>query len=391
MTVRAPADRMTLLQRVIAALITRRGMRRWMLPRFIRHFIDHGGLTRTEQRRVLRTIHRFSDWPDAWRTAGHDFDSQGRHLTAANCLYVARFLLDAADSRSPEIIRECAAAYTRAPHAAPLERIWVDQHEGGIAAYVQVPVGASKPSPVVVILPGLGTIKEIMHPFAERLVAAGFAVVRPELPGCGDNAGQVGRLRWEALGTDTIRCLAGDVRLDLDNLHVFGTCVGGLIAVRTAADLPTIRSVAAMSPIYDVNELYEDIEPSHLAILENISGFTQVEDLAADAKLFNVRDHAPRVTAPILLFHRARDRAVPPSHTLRIAADAPQATTRLFMWEDHRCLGRMTPILDDLEQFFTTHAHAPRAGDLPMPRSQREPSHQPTTPMSPPAGVARGR
>lgn len=340
-----------------------------MLFRYIRQYMALAGINKKEQHRILKSVRSADDWPVVWRNEATLRATTGDHLGATSCLYLGRFMADGRGELYADLTRECGIQYKKVAHSAPLERIWVEQRGGGAAAYLQIPQGAPGPAPLVVVVPGLGTIKEIMHPIAERFLGQGFAVARPELPGCGDTTGIGNVERWEGIATDLLLALADDDRIDHADTHLFGTCVGGLIAIKTASFNHSIRSVSCVSPMFDSWKVLASLSEGQAAVLEQAAGAVEFLTLDVAAPKLSVAECIDKVRAPLLLFHGGRDRAIPVSHTLQIEKHATaDVEMHLFPLEDHRCLGKIDEILETSVAFIQRHSIRKSVVQEPAPQ-----------------------
>lgn len=109
-----------------------------------------------------------------------------------------------------------------------------------------------RPAPAVVLVHMLGRSKDEWSVVAERLVDAGIASLAIDLRGHGRSAGNGSELR--AMVADVragLDWLAANPAIRPDMLGVVGASLGASLAALAAAEAPSVRAVAMISPSLD--------------------------------------------------------------------------------------------------------------------------------------------
>ena len=131
---------------------------------------------------------------------------------------------------------------------------------------------AGSGAPGALVLHGFTSHPAVMDTVSDALVAAGFAVEVPLLPGHGTVIEDLVGLRWGdwyACATETYQRL----REHRERIVVVGLSMGGALALRLALDHPGIAGVVAINPVAQLQ--VDDV----LAVLDEIvAGGTEVLD-----------------------------------------------------------------------------------------------------------------
>jgi len=139
---------------------------------------------------------------------------------------------------------------------------FVPFHREHMAAVFTVPDEA--PRGLVLLVTGTGAVRS--HRFqmwtrtARRLADQGIASVRLDYVGMGDSTGKILDWNWsivpQLLEESAAVLRTGMDVLGLDRVAVAGNCLGSLLALYVAAEVPEcVGSVAILTPLYEVNAL----------------------------------------------------------------------------------------------------------------------------------------
>jgi fermentation-respiration switch protein FrsA (DUF1100 family) len=126
-----------------------------------------------------------------------------------------------------------------------------------------MPVGPG-PFPAVMVCHGFGGSKlgnnRLFVVLAEALTRAGIAVFRIDFRGCGDSEGTstditfFGQVEDAAAGMERLTQVE---RIDKARIGLLGVSLGGAVAVYTAAQIDTLKSLALWSPVSSGKEWEE--------------------------------------------------------------------------------------------------------------------------------------
>jgi dienelactone hydrolase len=319
-------------------------------PRFVANGVDFNDF-----QRVTNSIERWDDWCRKWsecgtmherfgeqaESAGH-YETMAYHYFHASMAYhFGKYLF----VHRPQELRAAHEANVRAYRKAlsyfdfPGERVAIP-YEGGATMYgiLRKPWHAPKP-PVVILVPGLDSVKEEMHTYGDDFLRRGMAVLAIDGPGQGEMEFEFPmRYDYEVPIHYAVDYLETRSDVDANRVGMMGVSLGGYYAPRAAAFEPRIRATISNGGGYSLGD-YFDSRPGH-------SKATYVARLKAaneaDAKVrlrqFNLHGVVEKIEHPLLVIVGGKDRLVPPEQSKRIAAEAGKHA-ELWFFEDgnHVC------------------------------------------------------
>jgi alpha-beta hydrolase superfamily lysophospholipase len=167
-------------------------------------------------------------------------------------------------------IRQSICCATPADFGVAYEEVWFTAVDGATLSGWFIP---SQNGATVIVLHGYGAHRAgytLQH--VEVLATHGYGILTYDLRGHGQSSGQVRSRGWQD-PVDVEAAIAylqnrGDV--DMTRLGIFGFSVGGLIALATAAQNPTLKAIMADGPGF-----------TNLADLPDESGWQLVDDWVA--------------------------------------------------------------------------------------------------------------
>jgi pimeloyl-ACP methyl ester carboxylesterase len=201
---------------------------------------------------------------------------------------------------------------------------------GGVRLVGWLFPAASPRKGLIVYLHGIADNRRSGIGFAQRFTAQGYDVLAYD-----------GRAHGESGGAF---CTYGfherhDVSRALDSLGVaeavlFGSSLGGAVALQAAAGDTRVRGVIAQSAFADLREIVEE-RARGFGILFRSSDVAEAIRLAERKAAFRAdevspRALGPRIHVPVLLLHGEKDRETSPAHARRIY-DALAGPRRLVM------------------------------------------------------------
>jgi uncharacterized protein len=170
---------------------------------------------------------------------------------------------------------------------------------------------------LIVYLHGSADNRESGLGFAHRFVPQGFDVLAYDSRAHGDSEGDACTYGfYEKL--DLARALDS---MKADSAILFGTSLGGAVALQAAADDPRVIGVIAQSSFSDLDTVVRQRAPFIASAAEVDAALR----LAEERGRFQVSEVSParsatRIRVPVLLIHGDRDRETPPSHSQAIFA-----------------------------------------------------------------------
>jgi 2,6-dihydroxypseudooxynicotine hydrolase len=312
-------------------------------PRFIANGTDYPDFVAT-----LARIDTWTQWCTEWgRTAeryealARDAEAENRPLTAAGawrraalCWHWGKFVfLDDLDQQR-QAHERTVACYARGAAALspPAERVEIPYGDTKLAAYLRRPIGVSS-SPIVIMAPGLDSVKEELQATAEYLLRRGMATLAVDGPGQGEAEYTLAiEPAYERVASAVIDWLATCPGIDRDRIGLFGVSLGGYYAARSAAFEPRLRATAMLCGPYRFDLDWDDLPELTRAAFAHRSGARDADDARRLAGTLTLEKAAPEITRPLLVVHGRRDRLIPAGHAERLAAEAPGA--QLHMYED---------------------------------------------------------
>jgi carboxylesterase len=203
----------------------------------------------------------------------------------------------------------------------------------GAEPFEAVPEGwadAGRPRIGVLLCHGFTGSPHSLRPWAEHLVAAGFRVSLPVLPGHGTHWKQMQVTRWPDWYAALDTALRG-LQDDCDAVFVMGLSMGGGLALRLAETHGTgIAGLVLVNPSVKRNRPVETLIPVASVLVPSLPGIVSdikqagITEVGYDrvplkaarslTRLWRtVSADLPKVTVPILLFRSATDHVVHPS------------------------------------------------------------------------------
>ena len=319
-------------------------------PRFVANGIDSNDF-----QRVTNSVERWEDWCRAWSETGamHErmgeqseaeghYESAAYHYNHASMAYhFGKFLF----LQSPQELREAhdhtVSAYKKAlPYFDfPGEHVAIP-YEGGATMYgiLRKPWHTPKP-PVVILVPGLDSVKEELHTYGDDFLRRGMAVLAIDGPGQGEmEFDHSMRYDYEVPIHYAIDYLETRPDVNARRVGLMGVSLGGYYAPRAAAFEPRLMAIIGNCGGYNLVSRFEQLPAlTRGAFINRLQTSSEAEAREKLAK-FNLEGVVERVTCPFLIIMGRRDRLVPPADAERMAAEA-SAVAELWMFEDgnHVC------------------------------------------------------
>ncbi len=312
-------------------------------PRFAHNGTDHLDFIRTVSR-----ISRWEDWCAEWgRTAteyealaksadraGHKVTAMAAWRHAGLAWHWAKFLflIDPDQQRAANDRAVAAYANGAAGLRPPAERVLVPYRGGYLPALLRAPRSDGAP-PVVVMAPGLDSVKEELQATAEYFCARGMATLALDGPGQGESEYELAiEPAYEQVTSAALDFLTGRPDVDASRAGVFGVSLGGYYAARAMAFEDRFTAGVELAGPYRFDLGWDDLPTMTREALRHRSRSADDDAARAFAGRLTLEGTAARITKPMLVVHGRQDRIVGPVHAERLAAEAPGA--ELLMFED---------------------------------------------------------
>jgi dienelactone hydrolase len=310
-------------------------------PRFIANGTDYVDFLET-----LSRITSWDDWCREWgvtavryETIAERAEAAGRRLTAAGawrraaiCWHWGKFLFVDHPDQQRAAHERTVACYARGAWALdpPAERVGIPYRRTRLAAYLRLPTG---PAPVVVMIPGLDSVKEELQATADYLLARGLATLAVDGPGQGEAEYELPiEPAYEHVVRACFDWLQGREGVDAGRLGVFGVSLGGYYAARAAAFEPRALATVALAGPYDFSVGWDDLPGLTSGAFQHRSGADSPEEARRRAGQLTLEGASQLISRPLLIVFGKRDRLISYQQAERLAAEAPGA--ELAIWDD---------------------------------------------------------
>jgi 2,6-dihydroxypseudooxynicotine hydrolase len=326
-------------------------------PRFVANGIDPNDLERLRDR-----IESWTDWCGAFAAVGDehvalgeaaedrgDTESAGGHFAQAAMYYHfgSHVWHEDADQRDATHERAVEVFDRGAAHLdPPAERLEapVPGGDAPIPGHLRVPDdgpdGTPGDSPLVVLLPGLDSIKEELQPYGRSLLDRGLATLAVDGPAQGESSYHYGMTpdysRFIAAVVDHLSEL-DPPGVDTTCLGVYGVSLGGFYAPHVAANEPRFDACVGISGPFTVGP----VSARGSALLREqfqwacrVDSMIEVDEIT---EAMTLREDIEDLTAPALMVTGANDHIIAPAQTQRIADRAPNGEFVCYDDGNHVC------------------------------------------------------
>lgn len=314
-------------------------------PRFIANGIDANDF-----QRVTNSIEQWDDWCQQWSECGaiharmgeqaeahgHYESAAYHYFHAAMAYHFGKYLFVNKPQELRAAHEQVVKFYQRAlPYFDfPGERVAIP-YEAGATMYgiLRKPWHTPKP-PVVLLVPGLDSVKEELHTYGDDFLRRGMAVLAIDGPGQGEMEFEHPmRHDYEVPARYAIDYLESRADVDTSRVGMMGVSLGGYYAPRAAAFEKRIKAVIANAGGYNMD--------SHFNLLPQLTrdafiyrtGSKSESEARAKLQAFDLQGVMQRITAPLLVIMGSRDRLIPPADAARMVEEAGD-NAELWLFED---------------------------------------------------------
>ena len=319
-------------------------------PRFLANGVDPNDFQRMTSR-----IERWHDWNREWSQCaamhermGEEAEAQEYYQSAAYHYFHAaityhfgKFLF----VNRPDELRTGHENVVRTYQKAlpyfdfPGERVAIPYEDGSIMYGIfRKPWHTPKP-PVVIMLPGLDSVKEELHNYGDDFLRRGMAVLAIDGPGQGEMEQQYPlRYDYEVPIRYAIDYLESRPDVNAARVGLMGVSLGGYFAPRAAAFEHRVKAVIANAGAYNFADHFEE---RPLLTREAFVYRLKASDESSARKIlqdFDLQGVMGKVTCPVLVIMGRQDRVIRPESAERVVAEAG-GEAELWMFEDgnHVC------------------------------------------------------
>lgn len=319
-------------------------------PRFVANGVDFNDF-----QRVTEPLERWDDWCAAWSAAGAQhaqlaeeaeregfYTSAGQHYVQAAMMYhFGKFMFFHRPEEHQAAHEEVVRLYERGLpyYTFPGERVEIPyEGETRIPAILRKPWHAAKP-PVVILVPGLDSVKEEMHFYGDDFLRRGMAVIAIDGPGQGEmEFDHPMRHDYEVPIGRVIDYLETRRDVDASRIGLMGVSLGGYYGIRSAAFEPRLRAVIALAIGYRLANYFDRVPIlTREAFVHRLHAGTP-DEAREHLEAFDLEGVVGQLRAPVLVIMGRQDRLFPAEDTEQMVRDS-DGVMELLMYEEgnHVC------------------------------------------------------
>jgi dipeptidyl aminopeptidase/acylaminoacyl peptidase len=286
-----------------------------------------GPLDFSDIQRVLARVVDARSWYPSWRAealeaqkAAERLLAEGRTVSAGDlfhraaiCHHWGAYLAKFGSEQKAEGRAARVPAYRRAVDCwtDPIEPVEIPFEGAVLPGYLHLPdaVPSGDAPPCVIMVNGADSVKEEYHNWARQFVRRGLAALTVDGPGQGELL-RVLPMRPEAWDRPMGACVdalraRGDV--DPERIGIWGSSMGGFLALRAAAGEARLRAAISLGGFYDFRDYRHWPVSTQLNVMEDLGVESLSEARAYVEERCTLEGAVDRIEAPYLVIHGARD------------------------------------------------------------------------------------
>lgn len=207
------------------------------------------------------------------------------------------------------------------------------------------------PAPVVIMVNGADSVKEEYHNWARQFVRRGLSVLTMDGPGQGEMLGRLPMRpeAWEEPMGAAIDALEASGRVNAARVGIWGSSMGGFLALRAAAFEPRIRAAISSGGFFDFRDYRFWALSTQLNVMEDLDVDSLAEARAYIEERCTLEGVIEEISAPYLVIHGARDELVSVEEARRMA-EGPSGEFVNFEDGFHTCTNHnatLVPLMCD--------------------------------------------
>lgn len=312
-------------------------------PRFVAQGVEPNDFNRT-----LARIKRWDDWCREWGMTAADYERMaeaaektGHKLTAglswlraSLCWHFGKFVFVQDIGQLKVASERTAACFLRGAWALepPAEAVEIRYDGATMRGLLRKPAGVRRP-PVLLMIPGLDSVKEELQATADHFLRRGIATVAIDGPGQGEMEFDRNiEPAYERPAGAAIDWLEAREDVDASRVGVFGVSLGGYYAVRVAAMEPRVRATIELAGTYSLAGFWDKRSVVSRDAFIKRSGAQDEKHARELAKEIDMAGLGARIKRPLLIVHGKSDPIASFAGAERLASET--ATAELVTYED---------------------------------------------------------
>jgi dienelactone hydrolase len=290
-----------------------------------------GPLDFSDLQRILGQVVDLRSWYAAWHAEAVSaeemadrFVAEGRTVSAGDMLHRAsmchhwgQYLARIGSQQKAEGRAGRVRCYRRAVDLLDvrIEPMQIPFDSTRLPGYLHLPDAAAAAEgtpPCVIMVNGADSVKEEYHNWARQFARRGLAVLTMDGPGQGEMVGVLPMRpdAWEEPVGAAIDALAASGTVDADRVGVWGSSMGGFLALRAAAFEPRVRAAISSGGFYDFRDYRYWPVSTQLNVMEDLMADSLSEARAYIDERCSLAGTIERLRSPYLVIHGARDELV---------------------------------------------------------------------------------
>lgn len=301
-------------------------------PRFMANGIEYSDFVRT-----MDKIERWDEWFDRWsetayvheelaaqaKADGHVLSAAAHYVTASVTYHFAKFLYVHDRERLRRGSDQTASCYAQAMALWPVpgERLIIPFDGAAIIANLRKPACAF--SGIVLIVPGLDSVKEEMHNLENLFLERGLATVSVDGPGQGESEFTLPIYPdYERVISAVIDNLQQRADFKKAPIGLVGISLGGYYACRGAAFEKRVAACAPVGGPYDLGDCWVGLPNLTKTAFMIRSGARDMDEAGQKARLLTLKECQGLIHCPLLVIHGHLDRLFPIEQVRQIYREA---------------------------------------------------------------------
>jgi 2,6-dihydroxypseudooxynicotine hydrolase len=318
-------------------------------PRFVANGVDINDFER-----ITAKLEAWDDWLAAWsefgaihaclgdraEAAGFYRSAAQHYWQAAMLFHFGKYMFFHRPVEQRRAHERVVELYQRAlPYLdIPGERVEIPFETGVLPGILRKPPHLPKP-PVVILIPGLDSVKEEVQAYGEDFLRRGLATLAIDGPGQGELEFDLPmRHDWEAVVGPVIDFIEGRRDLDGGRVGLMGVSVGGYYATRAAALETRVKAAIALALGYRMADYFDKVPIlTREAFIHRLHAGSP-EEARSKLEKFDLHGVVSGMRCPLLVIMGRRDRLFPAEDVEELVRDAGESA-ELWMFEDgnHVC------------------------------------------------------
>ena len=319
-------------------------------PRFIANGVDPNDF-----QRITKRVERWDDWSREWSVVAAMHERLGEEAEAQECYQSAayhyfhaaityqfgKFLFVQRPGELRSAHEKVVQTYQRAlPYFDfPGERVTIPYDGANIPGILRKPWHIPRP-PIVVLMPGLDSVKEELHNYGDDFLRRGIAVLAIDGPGQGEmEFDHPIRYDYEVPIHHVIDYLESRQDVNAARVGLMGVSLGGYYSVRAAVFEKRVKAAICLAGAANLAAHWERYPILTREAFMYRSKSTDEAATRAFLQSFNLHGVVEKVTCPLLVIAGRLDRLFPVEDAEYLAAAAGGGKGELWLFEDgnHVC------------------------------------------------------